>query len=46
VHAGIRQAVGAGLQQLDRLRLGEALLAFGDLGADAVARQGAGDEDN
>ena len=39
-------AVGAGSQQLDRARLGEALLRFGDLDPDAVAGQRPGDEDD
>jgi hypothetical protein len=46
VDAGVGQTVGAGAQQLDRSRLGVALLAFRDLGANAVAGQGAGDEDD
>ena len=39
VDAAVGEAVGAGAQQLDRPRLGEALLAFRHLGEDAVARQ-------
>ncbi len=34
------------LQQLDRARLGEALLRFRDLDPNPVARQRAGDEDD
>ena len=44
--AAVGDAVGAGLQQLDRARLGEALLRFGDLGPHPVAGQSAGDEDD
>ena len=46
MHAGVGDAVGAGPQQLDRARLGEALLRFRHLDPDAVARQAAGDEDD
>jgi hypothetical protein len=46
VDATVREAVGAGAQQLDRPRLGEALLAFRHLGEDAIARQPARDEDD
>src|ERR1700744_1752251 len=44
--AAVGQAVGAGAEQLDGARLGEALLAFRHLGEDAVARQPAGDEED
>jgi len=46
VQAAIGDAAGAGAQQLDRPRLGEPLLRFGDLGPHQVARQAAGDEDD
>jgi hypothetical protein len=46
VDAGVGQAVGGRAQDLDCPRLGEALLALRDLGADPVAGQGPGDEDD
>ena len=46
VDAAVGDAVGAGPQQLDRPRLGEALLRLRHLGPDPVAGQGAGDEDD
>jgi len=46
VAAAVGDAIGARRQQLDRARLGEALLRFGDLDPDAVAGQGPGDEDD
>ena len=46
VQAAVRDSVGAGTQQLDRARLGEALLRLGDLRPHQVAGQAAGDEDD
>jgi len=46
VDAAIGQPVGGGADDLDRPRLGEALLALGDFGADAIPRQRARDEDD
>jgi hypothetical protein len=46
VDAGVRQAIVRGADHLDGPRLGEALLRLGDLGADPVARQRPGDEDD
>ena len=46
VQAAVGDAVGAGPQQLDRPRLGEAALRLGDLGPHQVAGQAAGDEDD
>ena len=46
VHAGVGDPVGAGLEQLDDGRLGPGLLRLADPGADAVAGQAAGDEDD
>jgi hypothetical protein len=46
VRAAVGDAVGAGREQLDHAGLGEALLRFRHLDPDAVAREGAGDEDH
>ena len=46
VDAGVGDAGRRRAQQLDGPRLGEALLLLGHLGPHAVARQGAGDEDD
>ena len=46
VDAAVGDPVGAGPQQLDRARLGEALLRLRHLGPDPVAGQRAGDEDD
>ena len=46
VHAAVGDAVGAGAQQLDRPRLGEARFCLRHLGPHAVAGQRAGDEDD
>jgi hypothetical protein len=46
VDAAVGEAIRGGLEQLDRARLGEALLALGHLGTDPVAGQRPGDEDD